>query len=60
MLYFEEQFASFSSNWSFCHLRMIQNPLTAEKVQDFETLFSDFDPQLPPNGGCKGVNTMTK
>ena len=39
---------------------MDRNHLRAEKVQDFETLFSDSDPQLPPNGGCEGGNTMTR
>ena len=37
-----------------------RNPLRADKVQDFETLFSDFDPQLPPNGGREGGDDMTK
>ena len=39
---------------------MIKCLITAEKVTDFLPLFSEFDPQLPPNGGCEGVNDMTK
>ena len=57
---FKEQFTFFSLNQTFWHHRTDRIPLRAEKVQDFETLFSDFDPQLLPNGGCEGGNTMTK
>ena len=39
---------------------MIKCLITAEKVTDFLPLFSDFDPQLPPNGGREGGNDMTK
>ena len=39
---------------------MIKWLITAEKVTDFLPLFSDFDPQLPPNGGREGGNDMTK
>ena len=34
--------------------------ITAEKVTNFITPFSEFDPQLPPNGGREGGNDMTK
>ena len=34
--------------------------VTAEKATNFLPLFSDFDPQLPPNGGGEGGNDMTK
>ena len=39
---------------------MIKCLITAEKVTDFLPLFSDFDPQLPPNGGHEGGNDLTK
>ena len=39
---------------------MIKCLITAEKVTDFLPLFSDFDPQLPPNGVREGGNDMTK
>ena len=39
---------------------MIKCLITEEKVTDFLPLFSDFDPQLPPNGGREGGNDMTK
>ena len=39
---------------------MIKCLITAEKVTDFLPLFSDFDPQLSPNGGREGGNDMTK
>ena len=39
---------------------MIKCLITAEKVTDFLPLFSDFDPQLPPNGGREGGNDMPK
>ena len=57
---FEEQFTFFSLNESFWLHQIDRNPLRAEKVQDFETPFSDFDPRLPPNGGFEGGNNMTK
>ena len=39
---------------------MIKCLITAEKVTNFLPLFSEFDAQLPTNGGCEGGNDMTK
>ena len=39
---------------------MIKCLITAEKVTDFSPLFSDFGPQLPPNGDHEEGNDMTK